>query len=92
VTRCRQRILVSGLVQGVGFRAWTARTAADLGVLGTVRNLPAGQVEIYCEGEMETLQQFAALVNRGPSRARVTEVQCFDEPLAGDFSNFSVEQ
>jgi acylphosphatase len=57
-----------------------------------VRNLPEGQVEIYCEGERETLEQFAALVSQGPSRARVTEVQRFDEPLAGDFSNFSVEQ
>ena len=45
------RVLVAGRVQGVGFRYYTVRVAAKLGLAGYVRNLRDGRVEAYAEGE-----------------------------------------
>lgn len=72
----RKRIvaLVSGRVQGVGYRAFVLRYARALGLSGSVRNLPSGQVEVIAEGEEPTLQQLLALLKQGPPAARVTEV------------------
>jgi acylphosphatase len=58
MNRCRMQILYSGLVQGVGFR-YTAKTAAaGFEVIGTVRNLPDGRVELIAEGERGELESF----------------------------------
>lgn len=53
--------LVSGNVQGIGFRATTRYLASQLGLKGTVRNLPDGSVEIYAQGRKEQLE---ALIKR----------------------------
>ncbi len=52
-------IIVSGRVQGVGFRARAARVARELGLSGLARNTSRGQVEIYCEGAREKILEFA---------------------------------
>ncbi|KAK7194527.1 acylphosphatase [Novymonas esmeraldas] len=73
-----RRILVSGRVQGVFYRKYTALQAAELGVTGTVRNLPDGRVEVFAEG---TEAQVAALVlwcHRGSPKAQVTDVAVED--------------
>jgi acylphosphatase len=58
MNRCRMQIFYSGLVQGVGFR-YTAKTvAAGFEVVGTVRNLPDGRVELTAEGERGELEAF----------------------------------
>ena len=70
-----RHVLVSGRVQGVGFR-WHARAKAEeLGLAGWVRNLPDGQVEAWIEGEAEALAAMVAWLERGPSAARVTSVE-----------------
>ncbi|MDE2971052.1 MAG: acylphosphatase [Acidobacteriota bacterium] len=67
--RIARRYVVSGLVQGVGFR-WTAqRVARSLDIAGTVRNLPDGTVEIEAHGGPEALESLrGALRTRMPGR------------------------
>lgn len=71
----RAHILVSGLVQGVGFRYFTAARARMLGVGGYVRNLPDGRVEIEAEGERSALDALVAAVRTGPPGAVVRDVR-----------------
>jgi acylphosphatase len=68
------RFLVSGRVQGVGFRYFTAQAAADLGLDGEVRNLADGRVEVHVEGARAQLDQLEQAVRQGPSGCRVDEV------------------
>ena len=82
------RCIVSGLVQGVWFRAWTREQALRLGLAGWVRNLPDGRVEILAQGGDEALRTFRGLLPQGPPRSEVSAVECFDvqaDPLA-DFT------
>lgn len=58
-------IIVSGRVQGVGFRAWTVREAARLRVTGIVRNLSDGTVEIVAEGSPDALERFCTRLEAG---------------------------
>ena len=69
------RAVVTGLVQGVGYRYWAARQAQRLGVAGWVRNLPGGEVEVLAQADAGTLDVFAALLAEGPRHARVAGVQ-----------------
>jgi len=66
--------IVQGRVQGVNFRYYTQRTAYQLGVTGTVKNLYNGDVEVYAQGEEEVIKKFEDFLNRGPSSARVERV------------------
>ncbi|WP_114374375.1 acylphosphatase [Elioraea thermophila] len=68
------RILVSGRVQGVGFRAFAVREATRLGLDGWVRNLPDGRVEAVAQGGEDAVAQFVCALRRGPVAARVNEV------------------
>lgn len=69
------RVRVSGQVQGVGFRAFVWRQAAELGVTGWVRNLPDGDVETEAVGDEGTLRRFVDAVRAGPRRARIVEAR-----------------
>lgn len=66
--------VVSGRVQNVGYRAFVLRYARALGLSGTVRNLPSGQVEVIAEGDEKTLHQLLTLLRQGPPAARVTDI------------------
>ncbi|HEX6694938.1 MAG TPA: acylphosphatase [Longimicrobiales bacterium] len=68
----RRAWTVSGHVQGVGFRWWTARQAETLGLRGWCRNLPNGDVEVEAEGEAEAVTAFERLLAEGPANARVS--------------------
>jgi acylphosphatase len=80
----RRRVLVSGRVQGVGFRVSCARTARQAGVAGFVRNLPDGRVEAVFEGPPAAVEQMVAWCRRGPALARVARVEVREEPPLGD--------
>lgn len=69
------RLLVSGTVQGVGYRDWASRTATSLGLAGWVRNLADGRVELWAEGPREALDGLREAAWRGPRHAAVTEVR-----------------
>jgi acylphosphatase len=81
--RVARRFVVSGRVQGVGFRYFAADAARREGLTGSVRNLDDGRVEAMAEGEAESVDRFERALRRGPSRARVEYVQVEEiEPLS----------
>jgi acylphosphatase len=71
----RLRVLVSGRVQGVGFRYFTERSTHALRVSGWVRNLPDGRVEAEVQGERAEVEKFLENVRIGPHGSRVDDVQ-----------------
>ena len=70
-----RRALVSGRVQGVGFRFFARRAAESAGVTGWARNLPDGRVETLAEGEEAAVDQYLAGIRRGPVGGRVDGVE-----------------
>jgi acylphosphatase len=81
--RRRVRILVSGRVQGVFFRATTVERARELGLAGHARNLPDGRVEVEAEGTPSAVEALVAFCHEGPPAARVTGVELVElEPAA----------
>ncbi len=66
--------IVSGRVQGVAFRYYTAKAAKKHGIQGSVKNLFNGDVEVYAQGNDESIVQFEQFLNRGPISARVDRV------------------
>jgi acylphosphatase len=69
------RLVVRGRVQGVGFRYFVLQEARALGLDGAVRNRPDGAVEVEAEGAEPVLRALIGLVRRGPSGARVDDVE-----------------
>ena len=88
--RVARRFLVSGRVQGVGFRFFTQDIARREGVMGVVRNLPDGRVEIVAEGDDQSLERLEAALRRGPSHARVEDVEVESVPPTGRYAGFVV--
>lgn len=84
----RIQAIVSGSVQGVGYRYFAAHAAHRLGVRGTVRNLPGGQVEAIGEGEEAALLAFFEELRRGPSAAHVTDITAAWGEPTGVFERF----
>lgn len=67
--------LISGKVQGVGYRAFAQTNARSLSVTGCTRNLKDGRVEILASGEEQKLKEFEAILRQGPPHARVERVE-----------------
>jgi acylphosphatase len=84
-----RRYLVSGRVQGVGFRWFVLEAASAEGITGWVRNVPDGSVEVVAEGDAEAIERFERAVRRGPGRARVDDVVTDVIPPTGRFPTFS---
>ena len=83
-------VIVSGQVQGVGFRDFARRTAQSLGVTGWVRNRSDGTVEVRVEGEEAQLDQMLDALGDGPSSARVEGMEVEEVEPTGKFEGFSV--
>jgi acylphosphatase len=75
----RRRYVVSGRVQGVGFRQFTADKARALRISGWVRNLAAGSVAVEAEADETAIAEFEKYLQKGPGFARVDEL--FKEDL-----------
>lgn len=88
--RARLHLIISGRVQGVGFRFSAYDEAKDLALAGWVRNLAGGEVEIVAEGSRENLQMLAAWAHLGPPSAQVTEVREDWRDFAGEFTEFRI--
>ncbi|ADU96326.1 acylphosphatase [Thermovibrio ammonificans] len=81
---------VSGRVQGVGYRAFTRKVARELGLVGFVRNLPDGRVEVYAEGEEEKLQELLRHLKKGPYFARVDSIEVTTTEPRGGYEEFVI--
>jgi acylphosphatase len=86
-TRQARRYIVSGRVQGVGFRYFVRQQAQALGLVGWVRNLPDGRVEAFIEGSPAQLSEIETLLGAGPSMSRVETVESSEAApsMATDF-------
>ncbi len=83
-------ILIEGRVQGVGFRDWTQRRAAGLGLSGYVMNLRDGRVRVYVEGGRELVEALVRELAIGPPAARVERVDVRWLPPTGRFAGFDI--
>ena len=70
-----RRILISGKVQGVGYRYSLAELARDLNIQGWCRNLPDGRVEAWLQGAQEPMSQIMDWIYQGPPQSRVENVE-----------------
>lgn len=83
-------VRIEGLVQGVGYRAWTQRVATELKLAGWVRNVTDGAVEAVFQGENERVAEMIARCGRGPQGAAVTRVEILGDDVVETFEGFEV--
>ena len=84
------KILVSGVVQGVGFRYFVFKLANDFGLKGIVKNLFDGKVYIEAEGNKEIIQQFMRDVEIGNRWSVVKRITVEWEEYSGKYKNFNI--
>lgn len=82
-------IIVTGRVQGVGFRYFTIRYANDIGLHGWVRNMPDDRVETVLQGPDRDIERMIELLQKGPGTSIVTELK-IREVESEEFSGFNV--
>jgi acylphosphatase len=88
--RARARVVVTGRVQGVAFRAATVAEARRLALSGWVRNREDGAVEALAEGDRAGVEALVAWCRRGPPLARVSGVRVAWEEPRGDLDAFDI--
>jgi acylphosphatase len=86
-----RKYVISGRVQGVGFRYFAERSANQLGVVGYVKNCWDGSVEVYAVGGLKSLEEFRSLLAEGPRSARVTNIVESEEPVDKRRTTFVIE-
>jgi acylphosphatase len=86
-----KKFVITGRVQGVGFRFFAEHWASQLGVSGYVKNLWDGSVEVYAIGDAIALEELKLQLAEGPRSARVSGISESDEPLDKRYNHFVVE-
>ena len=86
----RIHVFVSGRVQGVAYRWVTEDVAHQLGILGWIRNLADGRVEVVAEAEEKTLLEFIEFLKQGPRHARVQNLEINWVEYEGTFKSFEI--
>ena len=84
----RIHVIVSGEVQGVGFRMFVLQAASALGATGWVRNTLLGDVEVIAEGRRDTLDKLVQILGQGPRTAQVSHLDVQWLPATGEFRHF----
>lgn len=88
----RVRVVVFGMVQGVGFRYAARDAAGESDVAGWVRNLPDGSVEIVAQGQPAAVARMVAWAERGPRHAAVDRVVVERETPEGGLTGFEIRR
>ena len=83
-------VIITGKVQGVGFRNFTQLNARQLGINGYAKNLPNGTVEVVAEGDKAQLDALVALIKKGPRYARVDSLDIDERPFTGEYESFGI--
>jgi acylphosphatase len=84
------KVLISGLVQGVGFRYFTTDLARNFGITGWVRNLATGDVEVEIEGDKSAVSGFLKELKTGPRHGRIGKFQIEWKEFEGKYDSFQV--
>jgi len=87
-----RKFLIRGEVQGVGYRFFAQRAAAQHQVVGYVRNMPNGTVEALAEGSLPNIEAFRNDLAAGPRFSRVEQVEEKVIDPTGEYSSFRVER
>jgi acylphosphatase len=90
--RIARRFLISGEVQGVGFRYFAQRSSARHQVRGYVKNLSDGRVEAWAEGAAKDVNEFRMDLAAGPAYSNVTSVEELVVEPTGRYSTFRIER
>ena len=83
-------VIITGKVQGVGFRNFTQLNARQLGINGYAKNLPNGTVEVVAEGDKAQLDVLVALLKKGPRYARVDSLEIDERSFTGEYKSFGI--
>jgi len=89
--KVRAHVIISGLVQGVLFRAYTKDEAEKRSLAGWVKNRWDGRVEAVFEGRKDDIDRMVNWLYKGPPHAQVREVEVSWEDPTGNFDTFSVK-
>lgn len=89
-SRMQLHAIVSGRVQGIGYRHFVVNAAYECGLTGYVRNLHSGDVEVLAEGHEDDLRSLIGALWRGPEFARVEQVRVNWGEATDDYSRFRV--
>ena len=87
----RAHIFYSGRVHGVGFRYTAEKIALDLGLVGWVKNLQDGRVELLCEGAEATIKKLLSQIQASSLGPHIKKVDCVWEKSTQEFDDFRVE-
>lgn len=84
------KLIISGRVQGVGFRYFIARIAGELGLTGYAKNLFTGEVEVIAEGRKEFLEALIVKAKTGPAHSKVEHCRVEWLDFEKKYDNFEV--
>lgn len=84
-------IIISGRVQGVGFRYFLREKALFLGVKGWVKNNSDGTVEVFLQGEEELLLKLKEYCSKGPTLAKVSDIKFYFSEIQENFDDFYIK-
>ena len=87
----KYHIFVSGFVQGVGFRWYARDIAKELGLLGYVKNLFDGRVEVVAEGKEDILQKFILELKKGSLAENIDGIETQEEDPDDEFTDFRIK-
>lgn len=90
--KMQMHVLISGKVQGVGFRNFTQRNARQLGINGYAKNLANGKVEVVAEGEKLKLNSLIEKLWEGPRVSRVDDIKIEERKFTGEYETFGVKR
>ena len=86
----RVKFIITGFVQGVGYRYFVYRKAVELGLKGYAKNLHDGTVETVVEGSQEKIDALFHQLKQGPSHSHVENCKVFYSELKGEFRGFDI--
>lgn len=86
----RWHYYISGNVQGVGFRWYATSIANEFGIVGWVRNMPDGRVEIIAEGEIDSLNSFTNKLKTSYLGLNIHYIDIVKEQPTGEFKSFKI--
>ena len=86
----RIHIMVSGVVQGVGYRYFVMDAARERGLTGYAKNREDGRVEVEAEGDANVLESFIEVLRIGPRGARVSGLDIERLPAEKGFKEFNI--
>lgn len=90
-SKVAKHLRIYGHVQGVSYRAWSIQTAQQIGLTGWVRNRKDGSVEALAIGDTEGLQRFITACHKGPTLAKVENIDISDADLE-ELSDFEFRE